>query len=125
MFKKQKRAIVWTAYSRLQKRVIAYHIGEGKSAAKEIYRKVKKLRPIISHIYSDANSCYDIRLLSKLKHKIKITNGRDKVKSKRKTFSTTSIFLGNNFKSFNKAYDIFDFNSLTGNTTVFEFIRRS
>ena len=59
-FKKQKRAVVWTAYSRLQKRVIAYHIGEGKSAAKEIYNKVKKLRPNISHIYSDANSCYDV-----------------------------------------------------------------
>ena len=58
--KKQKRSIVWTAYSRLQKRVIAYHIGGGKSAAKEIYRKVKKLRPNISHIYSDANSCYDV-----------------------------------------------------------------
>ena len=67
----------------------------------------------------------NIRLLSKLKHKIKITNGRDKIKSKRKMFSTTSIFLGNNFKAFNKAYDIFDFNSLPGNTTVFEFIRRS
>ena len=47
MLKKQKRAIVWTAYSRLQKRVIAYHISEGKSAAKEIYRKVKKLRTCI------------------------------------------------------------------------------
>ena len=50
MLKKQKRAIVWTAYSRLKKRVIAYHIGAGKSAAKEIHRKVKKLRPNISHI---------------------------------------------------------------------------
>ena len=28
-------------YSRLQKHVIAYHIGNGKSAAKEIYLKVK------------------------------------------------------------------------------------
>ena len=59
-FKKHKRALVWTAYSRLQKRVIAYHIGEGKSAVKKIYNKVKKLRPNISHIYSDANSCYDV-----------------------------------------------------------------
>ena len=71
------------------------------------------------------SSAYKNRLLSKLEHKIKITNGRDKIKSKRKTFSMTPISLGNNFKAFNKAYDIFDFNSLTGNTTVFEFIRRS
>ena len=74
---------------------------------------------------NDENIDNNNRLLSKLKHKIKITNGRDKIKSKRKTFSTTSISLGNNFKAFNKAYDIFDFNSLTGNTMVFEFIRRS
>ena len=37
-----------------------FHISEGKSAVKEIYRKVKKLRPNISHIHSDANRCYDI-----------------------------------------------------------------
>ena len=60
MFKKTKKAIVWTAYSRLKKRVIAYHIGKGKSVAQEIYHKVKKLRLNISHIYSDANSFYDI-----------------------------------------------------------------
>jgi len=84
------------------------------------------------HAYFEVEKSFDEhlnsfknRLLSKLEHKIKITNGRDKIKSKRKTFSTTSISLGNNFKAFNKAYDIFDFNSLTGNTTVFEFIRRS
>ena len=58
--KKQCRAVVWTAYSRLQRRVISYHIGEGKPAAKEIYNKVKRLRPNISHIYSDANSCYHV-----------------------------------------------------------------
>lgn len=39
--KKQKRAVVWTAYSRFQKRVIAYHIEEDKSTVKEIYNKIK------------------------------------------------------------------------------------
>jgi IS1 family transposase len=29
-------------------------------AAKAIYNKVKKLRPNIIHLYSDANSCYDV-----------------------------------------------------------------
>lgn len=54
--KKSHRMIV---YSRLQERVIAYHTGKGKPAAKEIYRKVKKLRPNISHVYTNASSCYD------------------------------------------------------------------
>jgi IS1 family transposase len=35
-------------------------IGDGLSAAKAIYRKVKRLRPNIKHFYSDANSCYDV-----------------------------------------------------------------
>ena len=65
------------------------------------------------------------RFLSKLKQEIKITKWGDKVKSKRKTFPTTLIFLVNNFKTFNKTYDIFDFNSLTGNSMVFEIIRRN
>lgn len=32
--KKQKRAVIWTTYYRLQKRVMAYHIGEDKPAVK-------------------------------------------------------------------------------------------
>jgi IS1 family transposase len=34
-------------------------IGWGNKAAMAIYRKVKRLRPNISHIYTDANSCYE------------------------------------------------------------------
>jgi len=39
-------------------RVIAFHIGKGLSAVGEIYGKVKRVTPNISHIYTDANSCY-------------------------------------------------------------------
>jgi insertion element IS1 protein InsB len=35
-------------------------IGKGIMAAQEIYRKVKELTSKIEHIYSDANSCYDV-----------------------------------------------------------------
>ena len=49
---------MWTAYSRNRMRVVAYHIGEGLAAVREIYRKVKRVIPNISHIYTDANSCY-------------------------------------------------------------------
>ena len=49
---------IWTAYSRREKRVIAFVIGWGMKCAMAIYRKVKRLRPNILHIYTDANSCY-------------------------------------------------------------------
>ena len=52
--------LVWTAYSRNRQRVITFALGEGLAAVREIYRKVKKIIPCISHIYSDANSCYDV-----------------------------------------------------------------
>ena len=35
-------------------------IGNEKTAVKTIYNKIKKLRPNINHIYTDANSCYDV-----------------------------------------------------------------
>jgi len=35
-------------------------IDSGINAATAIYRKVKQLRPDIKHIYTDANSCYDV-----------------------------------------------------------------
>ena len=56
---------------RLQKHAIAYHIGKGIAAAMFICQKVKQLRPNISHIYSDANNCYDVafsKILSPEKH---------------------------------------------------------
>ena len=51
---------VWTAYSRREKRVIAFVIGLGLPAAEAIYHKVKQLRPHILHIFTDANSCYPV-----------------------------------------------------------------
>ena len=35
-------------------------IGVGKTTAKAIYNKVKRLRPNIEHIYTDENSWYDV-----------------------------------------------------------------
>ena len=51
---------MWTAYSRRQMRVIAFVIGEGLRAAREIYLKVKELAPEILYLCTDANSCYDV-----------------------------------------------------------------
>jgi len=49
-----------TAYSRNRRRVAAFTLGEGVLAAGEIYRKVKAVTPNIRHIFTDANSCYDV-----------------------------------------------------------------
>jgi len=50
---------VWTAYSRRQKRVVAYHIGDkGVDSAMAIYRLAKQAVGRIEMIFTDANSCY-------------------------------------------------------------------
>jgi insertion element IS1 protein InsB len=58
--KKQQRAVIWTAYSRNQGRVISYYIGEGLRAPTNLYLQVKNIIPNILKICTDANSCYDI-----------------------------------------------------------------
>ena len=111
MLKKAKRAIVWTAYSRLQKRVIAYHIGKGKSAAKEIYRKVKKLRPNISHIYSDSNSCYDAAF-TELKIPEKHTMAKREthlIESSNSSIRDNLARFNRKSKHFSKSFSLLDF----------------
>ena len=51
---------MWTAYSRKRRCVAAFTLGEGLAAANEIYRLIKAVTPNIQHIFTDANSCYDI-----------------------------------------------------------------
>src|SRR5690606_5924517 len=59
--KKRQRALVWAAYSRREGRIVAYHIGDqGVASAIALYRLVKAVRPNISIIYTDANSCYRV-----------------------------------------------------------------
>ena len=59
MFKKRQRTAVRTAYSGNAERVTAFTAEAGKRAAKMIYNKVKRLCPNVTHIYTDASSCYD------------------------------------------------------------------
>ncbi len=57
--KKQHRAVIWTAYSRQQRRVVAYHIGDnGVSSALALYELTKQAVHDIAMIFTDANSCY-------------------------------------------------------------------
>lgn len=53
--------MIWTAFSRNQNRVVAYHIGDkGVASAMAIYRLVKQAVGTVSAIYTDANSCYHL-----------------------------------------------------------------
>jgi IS1 family transposase len=53
--------VVWTAFSRRQARVVAYHIGDkGVRSAIRLYRQVKRCVPQIALIATDANSCYGL-----------------------------------------------------------------
>ncbi len=59
-FVKSQRVAVWTAYSRQEQCVIAFVIGKGLAAAKQLYALVKAQRARIETIYTDANSCYQV-----------------------------------------------------------------
>ena len=51
--------MIWTAYSRRHRRVVAYHIGDqGVRSAIAIYDLAKAAVGQISAIFTDANSCY-------------------------------------------------------------------
>ncbi|MDB5537068.1 MAG: transposase [Devosia sp.] len=55
--------MIWTAYSRQHRRVIAYHIGDtGVRSAIAIYTLAKEAVGQIGAIFTDANSCYHIAL---------------------------------------------------------------
>jgi IS1 family transposase len=51
--------VIWTAYSRRQRRVVADHIGDkGVHSAITLYRLAKQAVGEIGAIFTDANSCY-------------------------------------------------------------------
>lgn len=53
--------MIWTAYSRRHRRVIAYHVGDaGVRSATAIYTLAKAAVGQISAILTDANSCYHL-----------------------------------------------------------------
>lgn len=53
--------MIWTAYSRLHRRVVAYHIGDqGVRSAIAIYGLAKAAVGQIGAIFTDANSCYHL-----------------------------------------------------------------
>ncbi len=53
--------MIWTAYSRRHRRVVAYHVGDRSvTSATAIYALAKAVVGQISAIFTDVNSCYHL-----------------------------------------------------------------
>ena len=91
---KKRKIIVWTAYSRRQKRVI---IPTEKEERIEIYLKVKAKTGRILHIYSDANSCYDVAF-----KKINIQEPHLMTKSETHLIESSNSSIRDNLARFNR-----------------------
>jgi IS1 family transposase len=71
--------------------------GEGVGAAKHIYHKTKLLRPNISHIYTDANSCYDVAFA-----RLKIPEPHTMTKSQTHLIESSNSSIRDNLARFNR-----------------------
>ena len=75
------------------------------------YRKVKKLRPNISHIYSDSNSCYDVAFTE-----LKISEKHTMTKRETHLIESSNSSIRDNLarfnrksKRFSKSFSLLDF----------------
>ena len=62
-----------------------------------IYRKVKRLRPNISHIYTDANSCYDVAF-----SRMKIPEPHTMTKTQTHLIESSNSSIRDNLARFNR-----------------------
>ena len=72
-------------------------IGWGVKAAMAIYRAVKRLRPNIAHIYTDANSCYDVAF-----KRMKISEPHTMTKSETHLIESSNSSIRDNLTRFNR-----------------------
>jgi len=72
-------------------------IGWGLRAAMAIYRAVKRLRPNIAHIYTDANSCYAQAFAI-----MKITEPHTMTKSQTHLIESSNSSIRDNLTRFNR-----------------------
>jgi IS1 family transposase len=77
--------------------VICFVIGYGLQAAKEIYWAVKRLRPNIEHLYSDANSCYGVAF-----KEIGVTEPYSVTKSQTHLIESSNSSIRDNLARFNR-----------------------
>ena len=62
-----------------------------------IYRKVKRLRPNIAHIYTDANSCYDVAFA-----RMKIPEPHTMTKTETHLIESSNSSIRDNLTRFNR-----------------------
>ena len=72
-------------------------IGWGIKAAMALYRKVKRLRPNIAHIYTDANSCYEVAFA-----RMKISEPHTMSKAETHLIESSNSSIRDNLTRFNR-----------------------
>jgi len=72
-------------------------IGWGNKAAMAIYRKTKRLRPDVTHIFTDANSCYDVVF-----RRMKIPEPHDMTKTQTHLVESSNSSIRDNLTRFNR-----------------------
>jgi IS1 family transposase len=72
-------------------------MNKGIRAVVEIYNKIKQLRPNIKHIYTDANSCYDVAFSS-----MKIPEPHTMTKAETHLIESSNSSIRDNLARFNR-----------------------
>ena len=93
------RLPIWTAYSRVRGKIIAFVIGKEGNCATDLYRATKKLTGNIARIYTDGNSCYEEEFLRLgIGHLHEISLG----KSETHMIESTNSSIRDNLARFNR-----------------------
>jgi len=93
--------LVWTAYSRREKRIIAFNITNAANQAIEscikVYNKIKELGKKVALFCSDGNSCYDVAYAKYLPEEKLIMT-----KSQTHLIESSNSSIRDNLKRFNR-----------------------
>lgn len=90
--------MIWTAFSRRQNRVVAYHIGDkGVSSAMMIYALAKQAVGRIGAIHTDANSCYRLAF-----ERLGISEPHSQTKAQTHLIEASNSSIRDNLARFNR-----------------------
>ena len=91
--------MVWTAFSRQTGKIVAYLIRRdcAVETAIELYEKAKQAVGRIAHIYTDANSCYDLAF-----KRYGVPEPHDMTKAETHLIEATNSSIRDNLARFNR-----------------------
>lgn len=90
--------MIWTAYSRRQRRVVAYHVGDtGVHSAMAIYHLAKRAVGQVAAIFTDANSCYHLAF-----DRIGATEPHQQTKAQTHLIESSNASFRDNLARFNR-----------------------